>query len=366
MKRYTVTLIVFFSFILLNPLSAQYLKTKKKAKIRTVPALNGNVIEKVPKGAVLVILEEAKASNNNYFKVRCTTVDQDGWVVMTSVKKVNEDIPDELFSEYKYATNVFGIGQIPSGYYNSTNGLAGDTLKKIVHRIIRNHKVFTYDEVYSILNVTDQDPFDTMNVILLYTGKTVNRKHKDHGGRYDYKRNGYIYQDAWNREHVWPKSFGFPDERDTAYTDLHHLRPADRSVNTQRNNRSFGYGTIPFADNDGSVKTECFTSVDWLWEPPDFVKGDVARMVFYMAARYEGYPSDGEMVCDLEIREEISPKSSKDPFLGKLSVLLEWHHLDPVDNWERRRNDIIYRKFQGNRNPFIDYPEFVDLIWKNE
>ncbi len=61
------------------------------------------------------------------------------------------------------------------------------------------NKTFTYYEVYSIIEKTDQDPYDTTNVVLLYTGRSMNRNYKDHGGRYEYKMHGYTYQDAWNR-----------------------------------------------------------------------------------------------------------------------------------------------------------------------
>lgn len=356
---WTVLLVVFS-----NSLQAQYLKVKSKTgKIRSVGAINGNVIAKVKKGTLLIILEDAKASTNNYYKVKCAEGDCEGWIVQTAVKKIKEDLPDEIFENYKIATNLFGHGQIPTGYYANLENLDGVILKKELHQKIKNHMLFKYDEVYTIIGQTDQDPYDTVNLVLLYTARSVNRKHKDRGGRYDYKLNGYTYQDSWNREHVWPKSFGFPNESDTAYTDLHHIRPADRTINTDRNNRSFDYGTIPYFDNDGKIKTECFTSNDWIWEPPDYVKGDIARMVFYMTVRYEGYEKDGGIVNDLEIVDEIIPKNSKESKFGKLSTLLEWHTQDPVDNWERRRNDIIYKKFQGNRNPFIDHPEYVDKIW---
>jgi len=266
---------------------------------------------------------------------------------------------------YNVPANVFGIGQIPPGYYASVGNDEGEPLRLKLHQLTRNHKTFTYDEVYSILEKTDQDPFDTINVILLYTGRTVNRNYKDRGGRYKYEENGYVYQDSWNREHVWPKSFGFPKKKDTAYTDLHHIRPADRTINTKRNNRTFEESTEPFFDNGGTIKTECLTTTDWTWEPPDFVKGDVARMIFYMAVRYEGYEKSGKIIQNLEIVDEIISKKSKEPKMGKLSTLLDWHKQDPVDNWERRRNDIIFRNYQGNRNPFIDHPEFVEKIWNN-
>lgn len=355
---------MFFYFLTVLSVNAQYLVAKKNAKIRTVPSINGNIIEKAEKGTILMLIEDASASNNNYYKVKCNSVDREGWVVMNAVKKIKEEIPDEIFTDYKYATNVFGVGQVPNNYYKQASGKSGDTLKRVLHHLIRNHKFFPYDKVFSLLEKTDQDPYDTMNVVLLYTGRSMNRKFKDHGGRYDYKKHGYIYQDSWNPEHVWPKSFGFPNELDTAYTDVHHIRPADRIINSDRNTRSYGYGSIPYFDNDGKVKTDCFTSNDWVWEPPDNIKGDIARMLFYMVVRYEGYMLNGELIGDLELIDGIVPKGSHDPQMGQLQILLEWHQQDPVDNWERRRNDIIYRKYQGNRNPFIDHPEFVNLIWK--
>jgi endonuclease I len=355
---------IVFCLSLVKPSEAQYLKVKsKKAKIRTVAALNGNVVEEVTKGTILIILQEARASTNNYYKVKCSNFACEGWIVQTAVKRIKGEIPEEVFAESKYATNLFGIGQVPEGFYDEAENLEGHLLKRQLHLLTRNHKIFSYNEIYTILESTDQDPHDTTHVVLLYTAKSVQRKNKDRGGRYDYSKNAYTYQDAWNREHVWPKSFGFPNESDTAYSDLHHIRPADRTINSHRNNRSFDYGTIPYFDNDGTIATECFMSEGWTWEPPDFVKGDIARMIFYMAVRYEGYNKNGEWIGDLEIVDEIPPKNSKEPTFGKLSALLEWHQSDPVDNWERRRNDIIFKKYQGNRNPFIDHPEFVSRIW---
>lgn len=150
---------------------------------------------------------------------------------------------------YNTATNIFGVGQIPENYYASVEDANGKQLKYKLHLLTRNHKIFTYDEVYLILEKTDQYPYDTMNVILLYSGRSTNRDFKDRGGRYKYEKHGYVYQDSWNREHVWPKSFGFPNKKDTAYTDLHHIRPADRTFNTKRNNRTFDKSTEPFFDN---------------------------------------------------------------------------------------------------------------------
>jgi len=257
-------------------------------------------------------------------------------------------------------SNLIGVGQIPPDYYGATTGLTGENLKIHLHKIICNHKKFTYNQAWDAIAKTDCDDITGENVVLLYTLRSQPAAHRDRGTSYNYTTNGYTLNDSWNREHVWPKSHGFPKESDTAYTDLHHLRPADRSVNSARNTRSFDYCTDVYFDNGGTVETVCKTSREqWTWEPPDEVKGDIARMLFYMAVRYEG-PD-----YDLEIVDSIIPSGNKKPIIGKLSVLLEWHKNDPVDNWERRRNHVIYHDYQGNRNPFIDHPEWVELIWGN-
>lgn len=255
-------------------------------------------------------------------------------------------------------SNLIGVGQVPPDYYGEVEGLSGDELKTYLHKKICNHKRFSYDQVWDALAKTDCDDVIAENVVLLYTLRSQPAAHRDRGTSYNYTANGYTLNDSWNREHVWPKSHGFPKESDTAYTDLHHLRPADRSVNSARNTRSFCSCPDIYFDNGGTVETGCHTSRDqWSWEPPDEVKGDIARMLFYMAVRYEG-PD-----YDLEIVDSIIPSGNKLPIIGKLSTLLEWHKNDPVDNWERRRNHVIYHNYQGNRNPFIDHPEWVELVW---
>ena len=112
-------------------------------------------------------------------------------------------------------------------------------------------------------------------------------------------------------------------------------------------------------DNGGKKYSgcECYYDTD-SWEPPNRVKGDVARMIFYMAVRYEG--DNGEI--DLELSDTVNtyPKALH----GKFSTLLEWNELDPVDDFERRRNDVIYERWQHNRNPFVDHPEWANEIGK--
>ena len=224
-------------------------------------------------------------------------------------------------------------------YYDGTAGLSGNALKSKLHTIIDDHTELSYSQVWDALRHTDEDPSNSNNVIEIYTGRSISK----------YNNGGYV--DQWNREHVWAKSHGDFGTSRGAGTDLHHLRPSDVSVNSSRSNLDF--------DNGGSYHheaTECRLDHD-SFEPRDEVKGDVARMLFYMAVRYEG--DSGEV--DLELTQTVN--NGKAPLHGKLSTLLQWHQQDPVSEWERNRNNIIYESYQGNRNPFIDYPQWVGEIW---
>jgi endonuclease I len=229
--------------------------------------------------------------------------------------------------------NLFA--QIPPGYYDGTEGLSGDVLKSALNDIIDGHTELSYTGVWDALRDTDEDPENTDNVILLYTGWSVSNS-------------GYP---IWNREHTWAKSHGDFGNDPPCGTDIHHIRPTDVQVNSDRGNLDFDYSDNPYPTIPG-----CFYDDD-SWEPRDEVKGDVARMIFYMATRYEG--ENGEL--DLVVVDEVN--TYPNPEHGKLSALLEWNELDPPSVFEETRNDRIYDNWQGNRNPFIDHPEFVDLIW---
>ncbi len=225
-------------------------------------------------------------------------------------------------------------------YYKEAIGKTDSTLKQALHDIIDDHNELTYDEVWDALRQTDEDPDDTDNVILFYTGRSQ-----------DKLLNGDDVDD-WNREHVWAKSHGDFGTSMGAGTDLHNLRPTDVTVNSSRGNKDFDDGGAPHPEADGT-----FADGD-SWEPRDDIKGDVARTLFYMAVRYEG---DVEGEIDLELIDRVDNGSV--PLHGNLSTLLQWNKEDPVDDFERRRNDVIYTEYQGNRNPFIDHPEWADEIW---
>lgn len=236
--------------------------------------------------------------------------------------------------------------QSPS-YYNSVQQLMGNDLKNELHDIIKEHNEFSYTSTKNILKLADQDPENENNVILIYKGLSISKE--------DFASNNQ--QDFWNREHVWVKSQGGFNGDETygalgAYSDAHNLKPCDASINSARGTKDFDIGGSPNSEATGCNSTAT------TWEPRDEVKGDVARIIFYMDARYKG--DSGEP--NLTVVESIN--NSSDPLMGRLSTLLEWNEQDPVDAFERRRNQTIFN-WQQNRNPFIDYPEFANLIWGN-
>ncbi|MEE1930759.1 endonuclease [Streptomyces sp. TRM 70351] len=227
-----------------------------------------------------------------------------------------------------------------AGYYDAAEGKSGAALKAALHGIVRDQAKLSYSQVWGALRETDEAPGDPSSVVLLYSGESR--------GKYD---NGGSVGD-WNREHVWAKSHGGFGTSTGPGTDLHHLRPTDVTVNSIRGNKDFdqGGGTVRQAPGN-------YTDGD-SFEPRDAVKGDVARMIFYMAVRYEG----GDGHADLELNNAVGNGSA--PYMGRLSVLRQWHEQDPPDAFERRRNDVIHDRFQHNRNPFVDRPEWVDAIWR--
>ncbi len=225
-------------------------------------------------------------------------------------------------------------------YYQSANGKSGPALKKALHDIIDDHKQLSYSQVWDALKKTDEDPKNPSNVLLLYSG--VSRSKQANGGNVG----------QWNREHVWAKSHGNFGTSQGPGTDLHHLRATDVQTNSTRGNLDFDLGGNEYKGAPGN-----FYDSD-SFEPHSRVKGDVARMLFYMAVRYEG----DDRFPDLELNDKVNNGSA--PLHGKMSVLLKWHKQDPVDQIERNRNEIIYETYQNNRNPFIDHPEWAGAIWE--
>ena len=227
-----------------------------------------------------------------------------------------------------------------STYYASAIGRTGSALHSELHRVISTGvTTLTYDQVWTALKDTDEDPANSSNVILVYSGRSQSKA--TNGGGVD----------DWNREHVWAKSHGDFGTVSGPGTDVHHLRPEDVTVNSARGNLDFDLGGSPVSQAPGS-----YADGD-SFEPRDAVKGDVARMILYMAVRWDG----GDGFADLEPNNQVANGTT--PYIGKLSVLKQWNLQDPPDAFEKRRNQVIFDTWQHNRNPFIDHPEWVTAIW---
>lgn len=237
------------------------------------------------------------------------------------------------------------IGEQPQAvhryYAGIPNHATGNELKTALHDLIDDHRPMNYRQLWDALAYSDASPSDPTRVVLFYTGWTLPAE--AHGND----------PSGWNREHVWAKSRGDFGTRPGVGTDLHFIRPTDVTVNTARGNKSFDDGGEPYIDGDGP--TGCRSDRD-SWEPRDAVKGDVARALFYAAVRYES-PD-----LDLELIAYAPEQGDKRPLHGILPTLLRWHADDPPDDFERRRNDRV-EELQGNRNPFVDRPEWVEEVW---
>lgn len=204
-------------------------------------------------------------------------------------------------------------------YYDDAEGLYGLDLIAALHTILNNgFSGATYGEARYILDESDVDPNNPNNLILVYLGTSVN-------GAWD-------SGSTWNREHVWPQSLlGVSASNGTvnSASDLYNLMPSDPGLNSSRGNNPYSEMGLGF-------------------EPRDEVKGDVARALFYMMVMYE----ELDLVNSAPGIHEMA----------YLDELLQWHFQDPVDDFELARLEVIFGE-QNNRNPFVDYPHLVNLIW---
>ncbi len=246
----------------------------------------------------------------------------------------------------------------PATYYAGTEGLTGNALALALHDIIDGHTSVSYAVVYNAMEVLDEDPNDSTKLIDFYSGDSLNKADRVSTCP------SCPSTVAWNREHTWPQSAGDFGTSAGAGTDLFHMRPSKVSSNSSRSNKDYDNGGSASVPGCASCK-----STTTSFEPRSTIKGDAARGVLYMAIRYE--LNEGNAQGDLEIDECGAPPqaqacSDSDALLGKLSTLVAWSLADPPDNGERTRNDLIDGTYQGNRNPFIDHPEWVCSIWGSQ
>lgn len=263
---------------------------------------------------------------------------------------------------------TFGFAQAPAGYYSSATG-SGYTLKTQLKNIIKNgHIDQGYSALYDAYETSDTDSFyENDNTVLdMYSENPsgTDPYNYTHGAR---KCGNYNSEnDCYNREHIFPQ--GFFNSQTPMRTDIHHVVPSDGSVNGRRSNYPFGEVTNANHTSLNGSKVGNNTVFGYsgiVFEPIDEFKGDIARMLFYFATRYEDDVTDSSW--------DDPNDSANNPLNGTnnqvydqwyIQLLYKWHLEDPVSQREIVRNNEAY-DFQGNRNPFIDHPEYVSEIWSS-
>ena len=246
--------------------------------------------------------------------------------------------------------------QIPNGYYDNANNKTGDELKTALHNIIHDHTEIGYANVWTAFWTTDNKG---NNVVWdMYSDGADYTYHyypsnNDQCGSYDNEG------DCYNREHSWCQSwFG---DKSKPRCDMHHIYPTDGKVNGMRSN--YPYGEVKKASWTSQNGSKLGTPKDDLgytnssdnkvFEPIDEYKGDIARGLFYMSVCY--YNDDtGWGNSGMTNKSEILPWAT--------TMLLRWSDNDPVSQKEIDRNNAVF-EVQGNRNPFIDHPEYARMIW---
>lgn len=275
----------------------------------------------------------------------------------------------------------FTVANATTGYWSKVNTSSASQLRCSIHATIKNHTVYPYSggttNTWTVLEIADEDPASSNRVLDVYRNRSYVKVSERAG-----TGTGITY----NREHTWPNSLGFGSATGdlglphAPYTDLHMLYLSDTTYNADRGNKP--YANCSASGGCGERATEANAGAgggtgvfpgnsNWVMGPDGNAgsfqvwtrrKGDIARAVLYMAMRYEGgKDSRGQSEPDLEMtddRSKIVITSASPAYMGLLSTLLAWHQADPPDALERARHEVVHQ-FQGNRNPFVDHPEWA-------
>jgi endonuclease I len=253
---------------------------------------------------------------------------------------------------------TIGIAQIPTGYYTTATG-SGYTLKTQLYNIIKGHTDNGYAGLYTTYLTSDIDNFyeNDGTILDMYSEKPSGTDPYNYTSGSTQRCGTYSTEgDCYNREHIIPQSVF--NSATPMVSDAHFITPTDGKVNGQRSN--YPHGTVATAtwtslngSKLGSSSVSGYTGT--VFEPINEFKGDIARMYFYFATRYENTVSGYSYAM-------FNGTSNQVFTTAFLNLLLTWNTQDPVSAREIARNNAIYTK-QNNRNPYIDHPEYVQAIW---
>lgn len=267
------------------------------------------------------------------------------------------------------------LSQVPAGYYNTANGLTGYALKTELKNIITaGHNPQTYDALYTLYATSDNDDYydngtQTNTILDIYSENPNGADSYNFGLTQDCSGVSITGEGlCYNREHIFPQGFFNSSANPTPRHDAHHVIPTDGFVNNGRSNYPFGeVGTAQATYSNGSKWGNSVSPgyTDRVFEPIDEFKGDVARMMLYFATRYEDNYNDSSWdnpnASNYDPRDGSQNRWYEQWFIDQMLI---WHAQDPVSPREVERNNEIFL-FQGNRNPYIDNPQYVAMIWSN-
>lgn len=250
------------------------------------------------------------------------------------------------------------IAQIPVGYYTNATG-TGYALKTQLHTIIKGHTDNGYAGLYTIYQTSDRDYYfeNDATILDMYSENPTGGDPYNYSAGTSQRCGTYSVEgDCYNREHIIPQSVF--NEQSPMVSDAHFITPTDGKVNGQRSNYPHGTVTSPTWTSLNGSKLGPSTTAGYsgpIFEPINEFKGDIARMYFYFATRYENTVAGYTYAM-------FNGTSNQVFSTAFLNLLITWHNQDPISTREIARNNAIYTA-QNNRNPYIDHPEYVQAIW---
>lgn len=241
----------------------------------------------------------------------------------------------DVYADCEKSEYYSGISYLLPGGEPTSQAEWEELITQLYDLLRSSHVVVSYDDAWEALGVLDADPSDPSKVMLVYSNTSMAFE-------------GHGLSTTWNREHVWPRSYGLFDNGPD-YSDLHNLRPADANVNSARNNLYYD-DCYPEVDSSCSRPAHSEAASDtaknsFKFMPSAAEKGDLARAAFYDSLRYNGsYGASSERNTEQLTLSDCACVSRQ--MFGNLTTLLTWHMFDPVTAAEEARNDRTCSDFQ--------------------